>query len=54
MIFGKKPLNSELHIELQPDEVPTFYAMLCAASLEQRRDFYRLKAYIEDEYLKHP
>lgn len=47
--YGKEP-SGELLIRLSPDEVSEVYQVLMTAGLLQRRTFYGLKQYIEDEY----
>lgn len=48
--YGKEPKNGDLHIIVSPDEVSEVYELINSASQLQRRTFYGLKAYIEDEY----
>lgn len=47
--YGKEPKNGDLHIIVSPDEVSEVYELFNSASLLQRRTFYGLKAYIEEE-----
>lgn len=47
--YGKEP-TGELLIRLSPDEVNEVYQMLLSAQLPQRRAFYGLKAYIEENF----
>ncbi len=47
--YGKTP-DGELLIRVSPDDVNEIYAIINQATLLQRRTFYRLKAYIEDNY----
>ncbi len=50
MIHYGKELSGELLIRLSPDDVNEVYQVLMTAGLLQRRTFYGLKRYIEDEY----
>lgn len=47
--YGKEP-TGELLIRLSPDEVKEVYQMLLSAQLPQRRAFYGLKQYIEENF----
>lgn len=47
--YGKEP-TGELLIRVSSDEVNDVYQTLLGAGLLQRRTFYGLKAYIEDNY----
>jgi len=47
--YGKEP-SGELLIRLSPDEVSEAYQVLMTAGLLQRRTFYGLKQYIEENY----
>ena len=47
--YGKEP-TGELLIRLSPEEMKDIYQMLLSAQLPQRRTFYGLKAYIEENY----
>ena len=48
--YGKEPKTGNLNIIVSPDEVKEIYELINSADLLQRRTFYGLKAYIEDEY----
>ena len=48
--YGKEPKNGDLHIIVPPCEISEIHELINSASLLQRRTFYGLKAYIEDEY----
>ena len=48
--YGKEPKNGGLHIIVPPDEVKEIYELINSTTLLQRRTFYGLKAYIEDNY----
>ena len=47
--YGKEP-TGELLIRVSADEVKEVCDVLMSAGLQQRRTFYGLKRYIEDEY----
>ena len=47
--YGKEP-TGELLIRVSSDEVNDVYQTLLGVGLLQRRTFYGLKAYIEDNY----
>ena len=48
--YGKEPQSGDLNIIVSPDEVKEVYELINSTTLLQRRTFYGLKAYIEDEY----
>ena len=48
--YGKEPQTGDLNIIVPPDEVKEIYELINSTTLLQRRTFYRLKAYIEDNY----
>ena len=48
--YGKEPQTGDLSIIVSPDEVKEIYELINSTTLLQRRTFYGLKAYIEDEY----
>jgi len=48
--YGKEPQTGDLNIIVPPDEVSEVYKLINSTTLLQRRTFYGLKAYIEDEY----
>jgi len=50
MIHYGKTLQGELQLMLTGEDVAHLHTMITGAGLEQRRVFYGLKAYIEDEY----
>lgn len=50
MIHYGKTLQGELQLMLTGEDVAHLHTMITDAGLEQRRMFYGLKAYIEDEY----
>lgn len=47
--YGKTP-QGELQLMLTGEDVAHLHTMITGTGLEQRRVFYGLKAYIEDEY----
>jgi hypothetical protein len=48
--YGKEPQTDDLNIIVPPDEVKEIYELINSTTLLQRRTFYGLKAYIEDNY----
>lgn len=48
--YGKEPQTGDLSIIVPPDEVKEIYELINSTTLLQRRTFYGLKAYIEDNY----
>ena len=48
--YGKEPQTGDLSIIVSPDEVKEIYELINSTTLLQRRTFYGLKAYIEDNY----
>ena len=48
--YGKEPQTVDLNIIVPPDEVKEIYELINSTTLLQRRTFYGLKAYIEDNY----
>ena len=50
MIHYGKTLQGELQLMLTGEDVAHLHTMITGAGLEQRREFYGLKTYIEDEY----
>lgn len=48
--YGKEPKTGDLNIIVPPDEVKEIYELINSTTLLQRRTFYGLKAYIEDNY----
>ena len=48
--YGKEPQTGDLNIIVPPGEVKEIYELINSTNLLQRRTFYGLKAYIEDEY----
>jgi hypothetical protein len=48
--YGKEPQTGDLNIIVSLDEVKEIYELINSTTLLQRRTFYGLKAYIEDNY----
>jgi len=48
--YGKEPQTGDLNIIVPPGEVREIYELINSTTLLQRRTFYGLKAYIEDNY----
>ena len=48
--YGKEPQSGDLNIIVPPGEVKEIYELINSTTLLQRRTFYGLKAYIEDNY----
>lgn len=48
--YGKEPQTGDLNIIVPPAEVKEIYELINSTTLLQRRTFYGLKAYIEDNY----
>ena len=48
--YGKEPQTGDLNIIVPLDEVKEIYELINSTTLLQRRTFYGLKAYIEDNY----
>jgi len=47
--FGKNP-QGELELKATDGDVAEVYALICQADLRQRRTFYALKHYIEENF----